>query len=372
MHAQAEMGADAERQVRVGVPGDVEGLRVVEDLVVAVGRRVDHRHLVARRDRLARHLGVDHRGAPEIVQRVGPAQHFLDHCRYRIRVPAHRRHLLRMLQQGEQPARQHGAGGVVAGRHQLHEEAAEVHIGHQPPVETAAEQDVGQVPLGRHGPPAGREPHRVQGHLHAGGAPLGLLGDVGVLAPGVALRQPMDGRPVLGGQPEQLADDRAGQVSAHVVDELHLAARAGVVEYSRGDGPDLVLHLPDDPRLELRRHRFAVGGVAGRVHGQEHVAHGFEARRIEVLDDHAPLGCREHLGMAGHLDHVGVAQHRPVASLARHLLPAHGALAAEAGEEGVRRSVLIEVRRVDVDGGVGHEATCGEGGPGDGIGRCWV
>src|SRR5689334_23160511 len=46
VHAQAEVLADAEGELRVGAAVDVEGLAVGEDLLVAVGRRVVHRHLV--------------------------------------------------------------------------------------------------------------------------------------------------------------------------------------------------------------------------------------------------------------------------------------------------------------------------------------
>ncbi len=50
MNTQAEIGAETERKMMVGVSGDVEFLRVVEDSFVTVGRRVDHRNLVARGD----------------------------------------------------------------------------------------------------------------------------------------------------------------------------------------------------------------------------------------------------------------------------------------------------------------------------------
>ena len=110
----------------------------------------------------------------------------------------------------------------------------------------------------------------------------------------------------------------------------------------------------DHPGLELRRDRLAVGGMAGRVHGQQHVPHALQARRFEVLDHHPALRGREQLGMASHMDHVGVAQHRPVAGLMRHVLPAHGPLAAQPREGLVGRAVHVDVRRVDVGDGVGH------------------
>ena len=52
--AQAEVGAEAEGHVRVGAAGDVEGVGVVEDRLVAVGRRVEEEELLARPDRVRR------------------------------------------------------------------------------------------------------------------------------------------------------------------------------------------------------------------------------------------------------------------------------------------------------------------------------
>ena len=52
--AQAEVGAEAERHVRVGVARDVEGVRVLEDRLVPVGRRVEQEQLLALLDLRAR------------------------------------------------------------------------------------------------------------------------------------------------------------------------------------------------------------------------------------------------------------------------------------------------------------------------------
>lgn len=52
------MDAEAEREMPVGVAADVEVERVVEDLLVPVGRRVGQRHCLALLDRHAADLGV--------------------------------------------------------------------------------------------------------------------------------------------------------------------------------------------------------------------------------------------------------------------------------------------------------------------------
>ena len=57
------MGArSAEADVRIGVAQDVEGVRIVEHLLVEVGRAVEHHHPLTLLDRHAGQLGVLQRG----------------------------------------------------------------------------------------------------------------------------------------------------------------------------------------------------------------------------------------------------------------------------------------------------------------------
>ena len=65
--AEAEVGAEAERHVLVGRAGDVEAERIVEHVLVAVGRRVEEHQLVALVDRLAAQLDVARRGAHHVL-----------------------------------------------------------------------------------------------------------------------------------------------------------------------------------------------------------------------------------------------------------------------------------------------------------------
>ena len=64
------------------MPVDVEALRVVEDLLIAIGRRVVHRDLRALLDRYTTELRVGERRAAEVVQRIGPPQDLLHRDRY--------------------------------------------------------------------------------------------------------------------------------------------------------------------------------------------------------------------------------------------------------------------------------------------------
>jgi len=60
MDPEAEVVGDTKGQMRIGMPMDVEPLRIVEHLFVAVGRRVVHRYFVACCDACTRELGIDH------------------------------------------------------------------------------------------------------------------------------------------------------------------------------------------------------------------------------------------------------------------------------------------------------------------------
>src|SRR5208337_5569663 len=75
-----QVGADAvvragaaESNVRVGVAQDVEGVRVVEDLFVEVGRAVEQHQPLALVDCHTAEFGVGQRGALKRRDRGGPA-----------------------------------------------------------------------------------------------------------------------------------------------------------------------------------------------------------------------------------------------------------------------------------------------------------
>src|SRR3954465_15795823 len=101
MEAEAEVVGDTERQMRIRMPVDVEPLRIVEHLFVAVGRRVVHRYFVARGDACTRELGVDYSGTTEIVQRIVVANDLLDSPGNERRISAELGQLVRVTQQGQ-------------------------------------------------------------------------------------------------------------------------------------------------------------------------------------------------------------------------------------------------------------------------------
>ena len=96
----------------LGVRRDVERVRVVEHVLVAVGRRVVDDDLVAFLDLLAAELGVAGGGAPEVVDRAAPAEHLLDARSAR----ASGRSRSSSACVGVLDQRQHAVGDEVAGR----------------------------------------------------------------------------------------------------------------------------------------------------------------------------------------------------------------------------------------------------------------
>ena len=129
--AEAEvLAAAAEGHVVVGRAADVEGVRVLEHLLVAVGGGVVHDDLVALLDRHAADLGVACGGAPEVVDRRCPSG--ASPPRRCPRATGRRggaRAWSGCSMQGEHRVVDEVPGGLVAGDDQRDEEEVELGVG---------------------------------------------------------------------------------------------------------------------------------------------------------------------------------------------------------------------------------------------------
>jgi hypothetical protein len=247
------------------------------------------------------------------------------------------------------PTRHHRLGGVVASGHELHEERAEVDVGHGLAVlERRLEQQGGDVVAVGLGPPLGGPLDAVHRHLDRGVA-LVAAGDLVVLTARLDLGPPLDAGGVLLGEAHDLGDDLGRQRPGDLVGEVELAPVPGLGEDGAAAVADLLLHAPDHPRREVGRQRLAVGGVLRRVHHQQHVAHHVEPFRVEVLEDDAAEPGGEDLGVAGDVDDIRMAEHRPVTGLAGHVLPVDRVGPPQLGERLVDRVAQVPVRVVDID-----------------------
>ena len=130
VRAEAEVRpAEAEREVAVRLPADVEAVGVGELLLVEVARRVPHRHLIARLDPAAVHRHVARRRAPEVVNGVGAAEDLVGGGRGERRVGDEPVALLGVREQVDQAEADRVARRLVPGRREEDEEQPELALG---------------------------------------------------------------------------------------------------------------------------------------------------------------------------------------------------------------------------------------------------
>ena len=123
--AEAVVGSRAaEAQMRIGITGDVEAVRVFEHLLVEVGRRVEHDHSLTGLDENSTDRGVLQRGALLRDQRGGVSDDLVDGTGRP--VPFEQFPLIGVFQEGHHA---HGGcvtGGFVACDRQHHHEEPEL------------------------------------------------------------------------------------------------------------------------------------------------------------------------------------------------------------------------------------------------------
>ena len=135
VRAEAEVLADAEAEVRVRVAVDAEGERVLEDVLVAVGRRVEERQRVALADLLAAQLVVARRGAREVVDRRRPAHDLVGRDLDEIAgSPGACGNSSGCSRNASRPPRDRVPRGVVPGDHDQEVEREELERRHRPAV----------------------------------------------------------------------------------------------------------------------------------------------------------------------------------------------------------------------------------------------
>ena len=159
--------AAAEGDVVVRRAGDVERVRVVEHLFVAVRRDVPEGDLVAGVDRLPAQLEVLRRGPPHVHDRRRVAQHLVDRARQQRRIGGELRPLVGVLEEEVHPVRDEVAGGLVAGHRKELEEQVELGVGQPVPLDLGLQQGADDV-VARVGALRLGEFRRVHEHLGGG------------------------------------------------------------------------------------------------------------------------------------------------------------------------------------------------------------
>jgi hypothetical protein len=241
-----------------------------------------------------------------------------------------------VLGEGHEPRRDEIAGGLVAGHEQLHEEHGELGVAQL----VAVQRSLGQ--LGEHvvarvvATGLGRA-HQVVDHLGQKrlAALLGPVGGAGHdrLGPLVAAL------PFVLGDAEHLADHEQRQRHGQLGHDVHHLAGLDAGHERLGPGPHHRVEGPHHRGLETRLDEAPVARVGGRV-GVEDGGRCLVGGADLVHED--ALRCAEGLVVALHVADVGVLGHHPEAAL---LVPGHGRLGAQAGEE--RMWIGLVARRIE-------------------------
>ena len=97
MRARTKMLALAESDMLVGSPPNVEGIRICENLFIAIGRGEPQHHAVSLMNLLAAQLSIFHRHSRKMGDRTRPSENLLDRGRQQRFVLQQHFQLRRML-----------------------------------------------------------------------------------------------------------------------------------------------------------------------------------------------------------------------------------------------------------------------------------
>ncbi len=282
------MDAEAEPEVVVGGPGDVEPLRSVELLGVVVARRQEQHGEVPGGELDAAELAGLGEGPAGELDRGDVTQHLLHAAADDRRVAAEALELVGMLQQSQRPARDEVDRRLVPGHQQ--QDAGREQLGlaqHGAPV-LGPHQPAEQV-LPRVAPALGQDLEEVLGELEHRLAPGGddLLGEqeVGIEPPGQRVGPLLEPVVVLDRHPEQVTDHPDGQRVGERLEQIDPVGLQGrvqqLVDGLLGPLPQRLHHLGG----EGLGHQPPQPGVVGRVPEEErpHLQHG---RRHRVVLGH--------------------------------------------------------------------------------------
>ena len=115
MSAEAEVLADSEPKMSVRVAVDTKAERIVEDIFVTVGRRIEQHHAVALGDLLPTDHSVNRRCSFHVVDGRRPSNDLLDGGLHEFRMILQLAELVGVFEKGVHPPDQCVLGGVVAG-----------------------------------------------------------------------------------------------------------------------------------------------------------------------------------------------------------------------------------------------------------------
>src|SRR5262245_37870988 len=317
--AHAEVLADAEREMRIGAAIDTERERIGKDLLVAVRRRPEQRHLLARADLFPADLAVLGRGAREMRDRADPAQDLLHGVGQELRMCAQLLPLAAVLAEGEQPPADRVPRGLVARLDRELARGEDLVVTERRSVDRGADQLAHEIVLrvaaalldqtievGMQLP--ARAPDGLAGRL--AGAPVLRI----VLADHL-VRPAEEQLPVSRRNAEAPGDHRDGERRGDTLDEVALGQ--GIpggrpVENLDRDAFDVRDLRPLRPRRESTARDAAHGTVPRGIERDDHL--GRRHHRVGAAQDD-PVRAREAQRLRRDLDDVGVLRDRPERSV---------------------------------------------------------
>ena len=235
LRAQAVVdSAAAECDVLVRRTRKVQSLWMIEYFGIAVGRGVEHDHLVALGDVVSTEFGVVCGSAAEGHDRGGPADDLLDgHRQAAVQVLHQPGPLVREIRQRLESVGYRLPGGVIAGDDQQSEDRRDVIVGQAFTVDLGLDHGGHQVVLGL----AAAGGNQFMGDSMNGGDGLkdpgqwiGAVQQSGV-APAVGeLRLVRDGPAVLFGDADHVADVVHRHQRCHLGDEVDLTLAGDIVD----------------------------------------------------------------------------------------------------------------------------------------------
>src|SRR5207253_7165019 len=125
---KAEVFAPTERELRVGIAGDVETKGIVEHVFVEVGAGVVEHYAVTFTNGLAPQFDIARCGAAEVVDGRHPPQHLFDRSRDLRGIVREQFPRVRIFDQRQQRAREQRSRGLVGGDRDLYEQARELDL----------------------------------------------------------------------------------------------------------------------------------------------------------------------------------------------------------------------------------------------------
>ena len=357
MSAEAEVLADSEPKMSVRVAVDTKAERIVEDIFVTVGRRIEQHHAVALGDLLPTDHSVNRRCSFHVVDGRRPSNDLLDGGLHEFRMILQLAELVGVFEKGAHPPDQRVLGGVVAGAEDDQVVADGLHRPERFTIDRRVRQHAREV-TGRIGSAALDDAveQRVELHPQVHDRLLSISAltlEVGVIECEQFVGEAQDVGLLLAGHAEHVGEDAkwvgGGDIACELALPFATLARQPVHDFAC-TAIDVGIEGSDRAWREDVARDLAYIAVLGRIHLDDD-AHGVERAALQRVlltpGEHSDPGLgEESLGMSGNLTDVRVLCDRPEGLEHLRFTSMNWRLGPQTSPEVVRYAVLpVGLRR---------------------------